>query len=258
MDGFQLAARFSIATNRLQYCGPSDAEPVLYRAIVEGTGRPATEAALSRFEALFPYLEAIGRKHGLDPFDREVVEAYWIGNSLLEAFDRNDFREILGALSRRGLPAFVARELERDLPAHPIPHHVFHVAFVGVGAVTGHVPTTLANLEACRPAGADVRAIAADRLVVTQPFVDVRAGALVLGSPRDREVAYDPRLLPELAVGDRIAIHWGWAALRLEGAQDRRLAEYTERSLAAANAAPSHRWPDPGGSVGGERSVKSG
>ncbi len=258
MDGFQLAARFSLATNRLQYCGPSDAEPVLYRAIVEGQGRAAAETALSRFEALFPYLEAIGRKHGLDPFDHEVVEAYWIGNALLDAFDRDDFRSILGSLSRRGLPPFVARELERNLPERPIPHHVFHVAFVGVGAVTGHVPTTLANLEACRPAGADVREISSGQLLVAQPFVEVRSGSLALGSPRSRHVAYDPRMLPEVAVGDRLAIHWGWAALSLEGTQARRLDQYTRRSLEAANAAPSHPWDPPTEPDGDVGSVKPG
>ncbi len=239
MEGYQLAARFSLATNRLQFCGPSDAEPTLYRAIVDGAGREPAEAALSKFEALYPYLEAIAERSGLRPFDHEVVEAYWIGNRLLDAFDREGFARILRALQRRGLPEFVATERTASLPAGALPHHVFHVAFVGAGAVTGHVETNLSNLEACRPALAEVLACGRDRLEVRQPALVLRDGALALGEPRTRSVAYDPRMLPGLAVGDRIAVHWNWAATRLEPSQARALEEYTARSLRAANEAPS-------------------
>ena len=76
MDGVQLGARFSIATNRLQYCGPADAEPLLYQAIASGERLDAARRSLMRFEALMPYLEAIGAKHGKDPFDLAVVEPY--------------------------------------------------------------------------------------------------------------------------------------------------------------------------------------
>ncbi len=238
MEGYQLAARFSLATNRLQYCGPSDAEPTLYRAIVDGRGRDAAEAALSKFEALYPYLEAIAERHGLRPFDLEVVEAYWIGNRLLDAFGRAEFAPILRALQRRGLPEFVARERESNLPAGALPHHVFHVTYVGAGAVTGHVETTVPNIEACRPAVAEVRSVGPDRLEVRQPSVVVRSGALALGEPGDRSVAYDARMLPGVAPGDRIAAHWGWAATQLDADQAHALEEYTQRSLRAANDAP--------------------
>jgi hypothetical protein len=238
MEGFQLAARFSLATNRLQYCGPSDAEPTLYRAIVEGSGREEAESALARFEALYPYLEAIAQRHGLRPFDREVVEAYWIGNSLLEGYGRAGFAPILRALQRRGLPEFVAREREASLPEDAIPHHLFHVAFVGAGAVTGHVETTLATIEACRPALAEVRSIGRDRLEVRRPTLRLRAGALSLGEAGAGSVSFDRKMFPSLEVGDQVAVHWGWAATRLDPGQARALERYTERSLAAANAAP--------------------
>ncbi len=237
MDGFELAARFSIVTNRRSFCGPADAEPTLYRAITESTGQVEVEGMLSRFEALYPYLEAIARKHGLRPFDREVVEAYWIGNPRLDAFDRADFGRILDALVRRGLPGFVARELAAALPDRPIPHHLFHVGFVGVGAVTGHVPTTLANMESCRPAAAEVTAIGPDRLEVRGPVLTMRDGALALGGDRDRSVTYEPRAFPGLAVGDAIAVHWDWAAVRLTPEMHRRLNEYTDRALGAIRSA---------------------
>lgn len=237
MDGVQLGARFSIATNRLQYCGPADAEPVLYRAITECRDLVAARAALTRFEALLPYLDAIASKHGLDPFDHEVVEAYWIGNRLLDAFGRSDFRAILGALARRGLPRPVARRLEEHLPDHAIPHHLFHVSFVGVGAVTGHVPTTLANMESCRPAVGEVVALDDGRLRVRRPTLQYSDGRLRLDAPRELDVPYDPKVLSGLETGDAVAIHWNCAALRLSPDQVAQAAVYTSRSLEAANQA---------------------
>ena len=237
MDGLSLAARFSLATNRLNYCGPSEAEPLLYSAIVAGRGDAATRRALEGFEALLPYLRAIGEKHGLDPFDRRVVEAYWIGNELLDAFGPDDFRRLLESLARRGLPRPILKRLSEHLPDGAIPHHVFHVAFVGVGAVTGHVPTTLPNIEACRPAAAVVAELGPGKLRVVGPALRADRGRLAWGPDRTAEVAYDPQVVPEVRPGGPVLLHWGWPALVPSEAQLAALRRYTERSLAAANAA---------------------
>ena len=237
MDGVALCARFSIATNRLQYCGPSDAEPDLYRAITTDQGHAEARAHLSRFEALMPYLEAIGRKHGLDPFDRRVVEAYWVGNSLLDALTAADFRALLDALVQRGLPRSFARHLEEHLPSRPLFHHAFHVGFVGVGHVTGHVETTLANMEACRPAWGTVRARNESTLKVERSTWAIRDGRIVDGPPKVVEVAFDPRVIPEARAGTPVVLHWGWPALQPDAPQRAALEEYSQRSIAAANEA---------------------
>jgi len=239
MDGVQLGARFSIATNRLQYCGPADAEPALFRAITSESGPPEAARALSAFEALMPYLEAIAEKHHRDPFDFRVVEAYWVGNDLLDAFDRTDFERLLVALTRRGLPSSTARRLAERLPPNPLPHHVFHVAFVGVGAVTGHVPTTLKNMEACRPAWAEVTGASDELLRIRGPALVARPGGFELGPEVDREVRYDPRVVIDPRPGDSVAVHWGWPALRLAPEQRAALEKYSRRSLDQANRARS-------------------
>jgi Family of unknown function (DUF6390) len=237
MDGVALCARFSIATNRLQFCGPSDAAPDLYRAITTEGGRAEARQHLSRFEALMPYLEAIGRKHGLDPFDRRVVEAYWIGNSLLDSLDAQDFRALLDALVRRGLPRSFAARLKEHLPSHPLFHHAFHVSFVGVGNVTGHVETTLANMEACRPGWGTVRARTDSALTLERSSWVVREGRLGVGPTVLGELSFDPQVLPDVRPGATIALHWGWPAHQLDASQRPLLAEYSQRSIDAANEA---------------------
>jgi Family of unknown function (DUF6390) len=235
MDGIALCARFGIATNRLQYCGPSDAAPDLYRAITTDAGHAEAREHLRRFEALMPYLEAIGGKHGLDPFDPRVVEAYWVGNSLLDALDASDFRALLDAFARRGLPRSLARRLRENLPTHPWFHHAFHVSFVGVGNVTGHVQTTLANMEACRPAWGTVTARDGTQLTIDRSSWAVRDGRLQPGPPTSVKTIFDERVLPDIRVGDEVVLHWGWPALKLEGRQRPSLEEYSRRSIESAN-----------------------
>lgn len=237
MQGVQLAARFSIATNRLKYCGPADAEPALFRTIVEGKDLEASRTALLRFEALEPYLSAIAAKHGLDPLDHGVVEAYWIGNELLDDFTREDFRGILETLARRGLPRSMADSLAAHLPQRPVPHHTFHVSYVGVGNVTGHVKTTLPNMEACRPAWARVLRATKGKLEVEKPTLGYARAQLGIGPAVSETLTYDPRILPKVRKGDHVGVHWNWPALVLTDAQLTHLKEYTDRSLHAANEA---------------------
>ena len=237
MNGIQLCARFSLATNRLNYCGPAGADRGLLETILTGEGAEASARALRKFEALEPYLEAIAAKHGRDAFDHDVVEAYWIGNELLEDFTREDFRGILDVLQHRGLPRAIVARLGAHLPERPLPHHAFHVTYVGVGAVTGKVETTLDNMEMCRPSWGRVLSVDEGTLAVEKPSLAVDGGHLQLGDPHRAAYDFDPRFLPGVGPGDWVAFHWGWPAVVLEPAQMARLREYTARSLEASNAA---------------------
>ncbi|HKZ90305.1 MAG TPA: DUF6390 family protein [Thermoplasmata archaeon] len=234
LSGVQLGARFSLATNRLKYCGPSDAEAVLLEAIVTGTGLDAARSALARFEALNPYLQVLADLHGRDPFDVDVVEAYWIGNELLDEVPREAFLRILKGLRRNGLPPRVAGRLAANIPDGALPHHMFHVAYVGVGAVTGKVATTLENMDRCRPSWGRVVRRDASRLRVERSALVLDDGRFALGPPTERSFEYDARILPDVAPGDTVALHWGWPVLRLSAGRVDRLEAYTRRSLDAA------------------------
>jgi hypothetical protein len=219
------------------YCGPDDAVQLLKRAITDATGLPETREALTRFEALMPYLRAIGRKHGLDPFDYRVVEAYWIGNDLLDGFPRAEFRRILEELTRHGLPKTVAARLEERLPDAPVPHHAFHVAFVGVGQVTGRVPTTLTNIDRCRPSWGRVVQVDRGTAVAVRPRLAIEGNTLRWDDPERVVFEAEPGALPDLKTGDWVAFHWNAPALILAADQRARLEEYTVRSFEAARDA---------------------
>src|SRR5215213_10622161 len=139
---------YAFMPNRLQYCGGDDNRTLLEYGtaqVVDGGLTPL----LRRFTGALPYLQLIARANGIaDPFDSRVVDAYWIGNSLL---DHVEVRQLYDSLLERFGKQLQGRT--RDLvlgkaPAGARPHHSFHV--LDVHSRVGELGHTLATLERCR------------------------------------------------------------------------------------------------------------
>jgi hypothetical protein len=105
--GLLLFGRYAYAPNRLGYCGPADHQS-LFGYLTEGRVDTGLAQLARRFDGAYPYLLLIARANRLDdPFDPRVVEAYWIGNALLERVGAAPFFESLKA---RFLPRMKARD----------------------------------------------------------------------------------------------------------------------------------------------------
>ena len=116
--GALLFARYAYPPNALGYCGPAGAEQMLSRNATEEIERRAR-----RFEGAWAYLLVIAESTGFsDPMDERAVEAYWVGNDLL---DRVDPARLVARLSDlfRGQIGGTWREAS----ARARPHHSFQV-----------------------------------------------------------------------------------------------------------------------------------
>ncbi len=227
MNGVELCCRFSNITNRLNYCGPSDAHQCFARFMQTGEGEKEVQDLLCKFEGLFPYLQLIAKKHNLSPFDSKVVEAYWLGNELLDSFTAEDFKSFLPELGKRGLPAKVVSKLQEKVPVGAFPHHTFNVLFVGVGRITGSVPTTLQNMQNCMASWGEV--VASSK--VRGPVLNVKDDRYVL-EDGERTVKYGV----EPKIGDKVAVHWGECVHILNQHQYENLQKYTEKVIRAVNS----------------------
>ena len=83
-DGLQLFARYAYPPNERGFCGPAD-----HRQLLEYRAAGVTDAGLAElarsFTGPWPYLTLLAGAAGIaDPFDYRVVEAYWVGSSLLD------------------------------------------------------------------------------------------------------------------------------------------------------------------------------
>ncbi len=235
MDGAELAARFSYITNTLRFCGPEQASEQFLQYIKEKGNSEDVRDSVKKFEGLYPYLSAIAGKTNLDLLDFGVVEAYWIGNSLLDTFDKEDLAEIIDALTKRGLPASIGKSLIDGLPAGFVPHHSFNVMYVGVGKTTGSVETTTQNMDNCIINWGKVIEIRGSEIIVETQSLKSEGGIYRFTDQEHKTAVFLPELMPGLKKGDFVALHWGFAAMVLDEAQLANLKKYTSHTIGIMN-----------------------
>lgn len=230
-------ARFAYPPNALGYCGPDDACELLERTAAGAAG--SLRSLARRFEGAWPYLELIAHQNGIaDPLDARVVEAYWIGNTLLDRVPVTAFR---GSLEERFRPRAgrAVTSLLDPVGLGGVPHHAFHVfgVYPWLGLLRGGVvDEPLRVLDRCRVRWGTVEALIGDRAVVRSRLLRWSGGRLWLGAAVVEEVrAADVgrALVDGLQVGDLVACHWDWVCTRLTPSQAEQLRRRTGQVLAA-------------------------
>lgn len=242
VPGALVFARFAYPPNALGYCGPSDPAALL-QAASDGGDVPAVAALAARFDGAWPYLQLIASCAGIDdPLDRRVVEAYWIGGTLLDrvppAALLAHLRERFGDRTR---PSFAA--LAEAAWLGGAAHHSFHVfaVYPWFGLLRGGMdgaPMTV--LDRCRIRWGTVLAVDGDRVTVRDRGLRFDGSRLGPGAPRCEVVRRGldgVGFTPDLAPGDTVALHWDWVCGRLTGSGLARLRWWSRRSLDAVNAA---------------------
>jgi hypothetical protein len=234
--GALLFGRYAFPPNRLGYCGP-EAGDTLLQYVTAGRTDQDLLALARRFDGAYPYLRLIALANAIaEPFDRRVVEAYWIGNPSLGRVTEGAFYD---SLRDRFQPQAAPRafgHLISLLDQGGRPHHNFHVFNVYRTAGLArdpHADITLAHLDRCRISwGRVLRADGPDLLIERQPLL-LRAGRLVLGPPAPVRVRR--QLADDAPSGAYVSVHWDWACQVLRPQALRWLVAETRAGLQQAN-----------------------
>jgi hypothetical protein len=237
MESLELACRFSYITNRLRYCGPKDAFKEFDKVILgKKYAVEKVKEHFRKYEGLYVYLEKIAKKVKKDTFDYSVIESYWIGNTLLDDFSREEQISIITALIERGLPKKHAEKLIKQLPEGLNPHHSFNVLFIGVGKTTGAVPTNILSINKCLVLPSKVLKITKRQLVVSVPQL-LREKDFLKFKDEIQYIEYNKDFLPGLKVNDIVGIHWDFACKILTKEETSNLMKYTKKNLDVLNNA---------------------
>ena len=228
-------ARFALPPNALGYCGTPDHDALAGHARSGVDDRELRELCRS-FEGAWPYLELIAGASGVpDPLDPRVVEAYWIGNGLLEDVRARPFGDHLDARFRARTANGEWRWLADKPAAGAVPHHSFHVLEVmpRIGMLrAGQVQAILPAMASCLVRPARVVERAPDgTLTVMARQLELADGRYRLGEPGLEHLAASSDETP----GDPIAVHWGWSCGRLASAQASALGRTLESAVLLAN-----------------------
>lgn len=239
-QGLLTCARYAFAPNYFKYCGPDQNRTIFQYCAAEDADAGLREL-LEEFETLYPYLRFIAQANGIkDPFDPRVVEAYWVGNRLLEGVEKAGFAgHLLDTQQLKKRLSAKSREwLLTKIPQGAQPTHAFHV--LNVFTRTGHhtVPHTVDTMDQCRiNCGRIVRREGDFFAVLARPLV-LKNGKLALGEPAERLVraAHKKTVLPVRAqTGQWVSFHWGWVCDALTDRQRRNLVQHTLLNINLAN-----------------------
>ncbi len=229
--GADMFARYAYAPNALGYCGPP-----LGATLRDGTVDDVRAAARG-FSGAWPYLRVLSELTGIaDPLDVRLVESYWLGGGVGAGLDARAFYDALLAIIGPQAGRYWAH-LTAELAAEAAGNHSFHVfgvypwtRFLGRG-MDEHPLTVLDN---CRITWGTVSSVTGDRVEVSCRRLRWDGRELALGEPSARALdvwADGYSAVPDVAIGDRVAVHWDRLCGRLSEEQVRALANSTDRQL---------------------------
>lgn len=247
IDGLQLFARYAYPPNQRGYCGPDEAR-VLIEYAAAGITDPGLAELARAFHGPLPYLTVMANVTGIrDPFDRRLVEAYWVGNPILDRVDVGAFARVLDEGFRRRMGGGWGF-FEEAIPAGGVPHHSFHVfaVYPWVGLLSAESAEPLEILDRCRIRWGTVMAVAGESAVVTSQPLQWDGHHLYLGLERPETVNLGSEglsLAGAVAPGDVVAMHWDWVCDRLDPVGLGHLRKYTMRHLEMVNTRLTHPGP---------------
>jgi hypothetical protein len=229
--GAEMFARYAYAPNALGYCGPP-----LGATLRDGSVDEVRRAATG-FSGAWPYLRVLSKLTGIaEPLDYRLVESYWLGGGVGAELDPQDFFDALLAIIGPQAGRYWSH-LTTDLAGEAAGNHCFHVfgvypwtRFLGRG-MDEH---PLGVLDNCRITWSTVVSVVEGRVEVLCQKLLWDGQALTLSEPSARVLdvwADGYSAVPDVAVGDTVAVHWGRLCGRLTPQQVCALAESTDRQL---------------------------
>ncbi|MDO8339574.1 MAG: DUF6390 family protein [Candidatus Burarchaeum sp.] len=224
--GLELSAKFALMPNCLGHCGTDWFAGVFGRYLAGKAKNGELKAELEQFTAHHSYLKLIGDCNRRDAFDEKVVEAMWLGNELLENVGKKDLQKMmLTRFVNAGMQKERAKKLAENVPEGAVPHHSFHVLYVG--SISGKIMPTLLNAEKCL--------IRSGRVIAVQgSHAELECWSLT-GRRLEESLLSVNGIRPERALekGEKVALHWGMACTKISEQQEKALITYTKRNLEA-------------------------
>ncbi len=243
LSGLALCSRYAYPPNSLSLCGPTKTgkqKDLKWFSTYQQTSKGTLEI-LSQFSTLFPYLQLIAQENNLkDPFDPQVIEAYWLGNNLLRKISIDNFAKYLNGSTelRKKLARKELISLFNKISTGAFPYHAFHV--LNIYKRTGHfnVPHTILTMDACLINWGKVKKITKTVVIVETKPLKIINTRLAFGQLMRRTIMSQGEndvLFSRLKVGEFISYHWGYFCQKLTTSQLRNLIYFTNLSLHQAN-----------------------
>lgn len=224
----------------MYYCGP-DQNREIFSHIVENEGDLGLVELLTKFETMYPYLRHIALANKIrEPLDEKVVEAYWIGNKLLDNIPKQKFYSYLvdDLRIKDKLDTKSFELVKSKIGTGALPHHSFHVLDIWRRSGKEERIHSISNMSECLVRVGEV-------ISVSGPFITIKSEPLVYENGklsfgpmektqllRELESDYD---IEQLKAGDLVSIHWSVICEKITKRQAENLKKYTNWHIKLAN-----------------------
>lgn len=235
---YERAALYALYPNELGLCGPRGSEKgklYQYLTLKSRVNDNQARKLLEQFVAATAYMKLIAQTNEIDDWlDPRVVDAYWIGNELLNRVRPEDLGAlILGFVGAGRMTKTAAEEAIGRIHYEHRPHHSFHV--FTIGGISGQVEPGSVGWDLCRIGWGRVVGVERNGALTVSAISLQREGGRFLPKLKTRAeecpVRRDSQLFPRLSVGDIIAFHWGRVVEVIDEDAAERLLYWTERTL---------------------------
>lgn len=238
MHALKLAACYSYPPARLKFCGRQKNTPQILSRYASGEKIPLKKIKeiFENFEASYPYYQLIAQSNQIkNPLNYKVIEAYWLGNKLLDKIKPPDLKKlILTQFSQKGLlNSKIAKQKADSLPKNALPHHSFHVLILG--SITGKVKFTTALRNICCINHGQIIEIKKNKLKITYQPLKNKNNQFFLGKITTKEIIWDKNFIPQIKKRDTVSFHWDQACQILNQREIKNLSKYTLLNIKAAN-----------------------
>jgi len=230
IDGLEFAARYSLVPNSFGYCGGNNFAKIFSGYLKRKVSKKELIFELKKFKSLYAYLKTIARANKKKPFDRDVLEAFWIGNSLLKKVTQKDIKNlILDELCKNaGMDRKRAISSAKNLPKNILIHHSFNSLYLNF--VGNSVPRTLSNFDNCRVGWGKVIAVNKKYCILDYALIKRVEKRYCLAKPikrRFNRYVCGILLEPNINIGDLVSTHWGAVVQKINKKQLFSLKKFT-------------------------------
>lgn len=233
LEAIRKACLYSLPPNKLGFCGEEQSWLSFQKFLSNPTEESLFNAknSLQSFNALFPYLELIAEENSLNPFDGEVIEAYWIGNRLLENISLGAMQKTVLSFQKFGLPKRIVKQKAFSITEDMTPHHSFHVLHVNF--ISKKVKPVVKNLSNCLVLWGKVKKIEKGKIVALCPELFLESNQLKL---RECEKRLENPFNLSPSKSTLVSVHWENAVEEISQKMFKDLRNYSFKNLEAVNA----------------------
>jgi len=257
-EGLLEFAKYAFAPNYFSYCGPNRNSDIK-QAIIGSYNQNELRLILNGFEAAVPYLNLIARSNKIkDIFDPRVVEAYWLGNTLLNRVPAsNMYNHLEDRVKKRSKKNW--REIARQVENRAKPHHSFHVfdiyRFAGLTGDGSREIKVIEMMNSCRISFGRVQKTKSEKRKATVCHPEQSEGFCGLSNSDGETVRVKTDKIElvggKLALvdsesevedtfgvaktGDLVSVHWGMICDKLSAREAKNLNFWTKYHLNISN-----------------------